>query len=62
MASIRAGVAVAYIIGQGAPLMATAWELSIWKEFKVAEGSKKILITLFSYYITGLKLLAKAGS
>ena len=62
LASTRAGAAVAYTFGQGAPLMATAWGLFVWKEFKGAEGSKKFLIALFSFYIAGLILLAKAGS
>lgn len=62
LASTRAGAAVAYTFGQGAPLMATAWGLFIWKEFKGAEGSNKFLIALFSFYIGGLILLAKAGS
>ena len=62
LASIREGVAVDYIFGQDAPLMATAWGLFVWKEFKGAEGSKKFLIALFSFYIAGLIPLAKAGS
>ena len=62
LASTRAGAAVAYTFGQGAPLMATAWGLFVWKEFKGAEGSKKFLVALFTFYIAGLILLAKAGS
>ena len=62
LASTRAGAAVAYTFGQGAPLMATAWGLFAWKEFKGATGSSKYLIALFAFYIAGLTLLAKAAS
>ena len=62
LASTRAGAAVAYTFGQGAPLMATAWGLFAWKEFKGATGSGKYLIALFAFYTAGLTLLAKAAS
>ena len=62
LASTRAGAAVAYTFGQGAPLMATAWGLFAWKEFKGATGSGKYLIALFAFYTAGLILLAKAAS
>ncbi|KZR85857.1 Sugar transport protein [Synechococcus sp. MIT S9509] len=62
LASTRAGAAVAYTFGQGAPLMATAWGLFAWKEFKGATGSGKYLIALFAFYIAGLTLLANAAS
>ena len=62
LASTRAGAAVAYTFGQGAPLMATAWGLFAWKEFKGATGSGKYLIALFAFYTAGLTLLANAAS
>ena len=48
--------------GQGAPLVATAWGVFVWKEFKGVPAIKTPLIALFSFYIAGLVLLTAAGA
>ncbi len=62
LASTVAGTAVAYTFGQGAPLVATAWGVFVWKEFKGVPAIKTPLIALFSFYIAGLVLLTAAGA
>lgn len=59
----KAGAAVSYALGQGAPMVAAIWGVFIWKEFK---GSKKVvsylLAAMFVLFILGLGLIVKAGS
>lgn len=58
----KAGAAVSYALGQGAPLVAAIWGVFIWKEFK---GAKKdvygLLAAMFGLFIAGLALIILAG-
>lgn len=59
----KAGAAVSYALGQGAPMIAAFWGVFIWKEFK---GSNKKVYTLlglmFFFFIIGLALIVAAGN
>ena len=58
----KAGAAVSYALGQGAPMIAAIWGVFIWKEFK---GAGKNVFTLlgvmFLLFIAGLALIIVAG-
>ncbi len=60
LASTRAGVAVAYIFGKNSPSMATARGLFIWKEFKLAEGIKKVSYCSFFILYNSFKTTCKS--
>ena len=58
----KAGPAVSYALGQGAPMVAAIWGVFIWKEFKGAP--KKVfwlLALMFVLFIAGLACVVKAG-
>ncbi|MBR6931738.1 MAG: multidrug DMT transporter permease, partial [Bacteroidales bacterium] len=59
--SEKAGAAISYALGQGAPMVAAIWGIFIWKEFK---GSKKpvggLLALMFVFFIAGLALIVMA--
>ena len=58
IASEKAGFAISYGLGQGATMVAAAWGVFIWKEFKSAPKGTSTLITLmFVLFITGLALI-----
>ncbi len=58
IASEKAGFAISYGLGQGATMVAAAWGVFIWKEFKAAPKGTNILITLmFTLFIVGLGLI-----
>ncbi len=63
IASGKAGAAVSYALGQGAPLIAAIWGVFIWKEFKGA-GKKveSLLAVMFLFFIAGLGFIIAAGS
>ncbi|MBP5558201.1 MAG: multidrug DMT transporter permease [Bacteroidales bacterium] len=58
----KAGAAVSYALGQGAPMVAAIWGVFIWKEFK---GAKKdvyaLLALMFALFIAGLACVVVAG-
>ena len=62
IASGKAGPAVSYALGQGAPMIAAIWGVFIWKEFK---GSGKqvnwLLATMFIFFVLGLTFIVIAG-
>lgn len=62
IAAGKAGPAISYALGQGAPMIAALWGIFIWKEFK---GSTKIvntmLILMFILFITGLSFIVASG-
>ena len=63
IASGKAGAAISYALGQGAPLIAAIWGVFIWKEFK--GGDKKtfaLLAAMFVIYIAGLGSIIAAGN
>ena len=58
----KAGPAVSYALGQGAPMVAAIWGVFIWKEFKGAP--KKVfwlLALMFVLFVAGLACVVKAG-
>jgi glucose uptake protein len=61
IASEQAGFAISYGLGQGATLVAAAWGVYIWKEFKDADpGTKQLLPFMFISFIIGLGLIILA--
>jgi glucose uptake protein len=62
IAAGKAGAAISYALGQGAPMIAAIWGVFIWKEFK---GSKKsvnaLLAVMFVFFIAGLAFIIAAG-
>lgn len=58
----KAGPAVSYALGQGAPMVAAIWGVFIWKEFKGArKGVYGLLIAMFCFFIAGLAAIVIAG-
>lgn len=63
LAAGKAGAAISYALGQGAPMIAAIWGIFIWKEFKGApESVNKYLVAMFLFFIVGLALIVVAGS
>lgn len=63
IASGKAGAAISYALGQGAPMIAAIWGVFIWKEFK---GAKKnvywLLGLMFLFFIAGLGCIIVSGN
>lgn len=63
IASGKAGAAISYALGQGAPLIAAIWGVFIWKEFK---GAGKNVYTLLGFmfvlFLGGLGLIIASGN
>ena len=58
----KAGAAVSYALGQGAPMIAAIWGVFIWKEFKGAQkGVYGLLGLMFALFIAGLACVVVAG-
>ena len=58
IASEKAGFAISYGLGQGATMVAAAWGVFIWKEFKDApKGTNNYIILMFLLFISGLGLI-----
>ena len=63
IAAGKAGAAVSYALGQGAPMIAAIWGVFIWKEFKGAKKGVNLLLTLmFVLFLAGLGLIVVAGN
>lgn len=63
LAAEKAGPAISYALGQGAPMIAALWGVLIWKEFKGASKTTVFLLTLmFIFFIIGLFFIVKAGN
>ena len=63
IASGKAGPAISYALGQGAPLIAALWGVFIWKEFKGATHQVNALLRfMFLFFIVGLVLIIMAGN
>lgn len=61
MASEQAGFAISYGLGQGATMISAAWGVFVWKEFaKAPKGTNKLLLAMFSLFITGLSMIVVA--
>ncbi len=58
LASDTAGPAISYGLGQGATMIAAAWGVFVWKEFKGAPKAVNWLLTgMFIFFLTGLGLI-----
>ncbi len=58
IASEKAGFAISYGLGQGATMVAAAWGVFVWKEFKEApKGTNTLIGLMFSLFIAGLVLI-----
>jgi glucose uptake protein len=61
VAASLTGVAISYCIGQAAPMVAAAWGVFVWKEFKGAGPRAKLYLTLmFVFYILAIVLVSLA--
>jgi len=59
----KAGAAVSYALGQGAPMIAAIWGVFIWKEFKGAgKGVYGLLAAMFCFFVAGLATIIIAGN
>ncbi len=58
IAADKAGFAISYGLGQGATMVAAAWGVFVWKEFKDApEGVNRLIGMMFFFFIAGLALI-----
>ncbi len=63
IAAGKAGAAVSYALGQGAPMIAAIWGVFIWKEFKGADSKTNLLLaSMFALFIAGLAVIVAAGN
>jgi glucose uptake protein len=59
----KAGAAISYALGQGAPMIAAIWGVFVWKEFKGAKKSVYgLLAVMFVFFIAGLGFIIAAGN
>jgi len=55
------GLAIAYAIGQAAPMVAALWGVLVWKEFAGAnKQSRAYLALMFVFYVLAILLVARA--
>ena len=63
IAAGKAGAAVSYALGQGAPMIAAIWGVFIWREFRGAGRSVKgLLACMCLLFIGGLALIIISGA
>jgi glucose uptake protein len=61
IASERAGFAISYGLGQGATMIAAAWGVVVWKEFRGAPaGTNRLITAMFVLFIAGLATIIAA--
>lgn len=62
IAAGKAGAAISYALGQGAPMIAALWGVFIWKEFAgCTVSTKRLLVVMFVFFIAGLSLIVLSG-
>jgi glucose uptake protein len=62
IAAGKAGAAISYALGQGAPMVAAFWGVFIWKEFKNKNNVVIILLaSMFILFIAGLSCIVVSG-
>lgn len=62
IAAGKAGAAISYALGQGAPMIAAIWGVFIWKEFKGAnKGTNALIGLMFLFFIAGLGVIIMSG-
>ena len=58
IAAGKAGAAISYALGQGAPMIAALWGVFIWKEFTgSSKSTDRLLGIMFILFITGLSFI-----
>ncbi|MGN1256919.1 MAG: multidrug DMT transporter permease [Bacteroidaceae bacterium] len=63
IAAGKAGAAISYALGQGAPMIAALWGIFVWNEFRGADAvSKRLLVLMFVLFLSGLSLITFAGA
>lgn len=63
IASGKAGPAISYALGQGAPMVAALWGVFVWKEFRGApKVANRLLAAMFVLFIAGLSCIVAAGN
>lgn len=63
IAAGKAGSAISYALGQGAPMIAAIWGIFVWKEFKGANKNvNTLLLLMFIFFIAGLSLIVVSGT
>ncbi len=63
IASGKAGAAISYALGQGAPLVAAIWGVFVWKEFKGGNKATFALLgVMFLLFIAGLACIILSGN
>lgn len=63
IAAGKAGAAISYALGQGAPMIAALWGIFVWKEFKGSSRSVNILLAcMFILFISGLGAIIISGA
>jgi glucose uptake protein len=61
IASEQAGFAISYGLGQGATMVAAAWGVFVWKEFRGApRGTGRLIAAMFVLFVTGLATIIAA--
>ena len=61
VASERAGFAISYGLGQGATMVAAAWGVFVWREFRGAPaGTDRLITAMFVLFIAGLATIIAA--
>lgn len=62
IASGKAGAAISYALGQGAPMIAAIWGVFVWKEFKGGTLKTYFLLgVMFLFFIAGLSCIILSG-
>lgn len=62
IASGKAGAAISYALGQGAPMIAAIWGVFIWKEFKGGGRNVYALLgVMFLFFVGGLACIIMSG-
>ena len=63
IAAGKAGAAISYALGQGAPMIAALWGIFVWKEFKDSPRSVNWLLTfMFIFFLSGLGAIIVSGA
>lgn len=62
VAAGKAGAAISYALGQGAPMIAAIWGVFVWKEFKGTDRTTTILLgIMFFFFLSGLGFIIISG-
>ena len=62
IAAGKAGAAISYALGQGAPMSAALWGVFIWKEFiDSSKATNRLLGVMFILFIWGLTFIVISG-